>query len=580
MSKSPTVRYYERTQVNNTENSKKTRPKDLEEFIILDWRMNGKKGSVEINIPPAATKSKLPDIRKEGGIGAFSSFKAWIWSVWDFAKEDSNRVIFSLKVSLAVLLVSLLILFQAPYDIFGTNIIWSILTVAIMFEYTVGATFNRGFNRALGSLLAGILAIAVAQLALRSGRVAEPIIIGISIFLIGAVTSFMKLWPSLVPYEYGFRVILFTYCLIIVSGYRMGNPITTSMDRLYSIAIGGCVAVLVNVFVFPIWAGEQLHKELVNSFNSVADSLEECVKKYLEDDGLDHPEFSKTVMDEFPDEPNYRRCKRTLNSSAKLESLAISAKWEPPHGRFRHFFYPWSEYVKVGAVLRYCAYEVMALHGVLHSEIQAPYNLRFTFHSEIQEAATNAAELVRRLGKDISSMKRSLKTSLLKKVHSSTERLQRAIDMHSYLLTSNFDNPDNSFKPLTKLSQTFSTTLYDLSNPLTEFDSNSTEKDSNEANQNVPSGTTPPQQTESYHEMMRKQSRRLHSWPSREVDAFEEEGGLSMDFLPRMKALESTAALSLANFTSLLIEFVARLDHLVEAVDELSKMAKFKLEGV
>lgn len=33
-------------------------------------------------------------------------------------------------------------------------------------------------------------------------------------------------------------------------------------------------------------------------------------------------------------------------------------------------FYPWGEYVKVGAVLRHCAYEVMALHGCLHSEIQ------------------------------------------------------------------------------------------------------------------------------------------------------------------------------------------------------------------
>lgn len=84
----------------------------------------------------------------------------------------------------------------------------------------------------------------------------------------------MKLWPSMALYEYGFRVILFTYCLIIVTGYRMGNPMRTAMDRLYSIAIGGVVAVLVNVLVFPIWAGEQLHKELVNNFNSVADSLE------------------------------------------------------------------------------------------------------------------------------------------------------------------------------------------------------------------------------------------------------------------------------------------------------------------
>lgn len=53
------------------------------------------------------------------------------------------------------------------------------------FEFCKGATFNRGFNRALGSVLAGILAIIVAQVALSSGTVAEPYIIGVSIFLIG-----------------------------------------------------------------------------------------------------------------------------------------------------------------------------------------------------------------------------------------------------------------------------------------------------------------------------------------------------------------------------------------------------------
>ncbi|XP_024987074.1 aluminum-activated malate transporter 9-like [Cynara cardunculus var. scolymus] len=476
-----------------------------------------------------------------------------MYTIWEFAKEDTSRVTFPLKVGLAVLLVSLLILFEAPYQVFGTSIIWSILTVAIMFEYTVGATFSKGFNRMLGSLLAGVLAIAVGELALMSGQVVEPVIIGISIFMIGTITSFIKLWPTLVPYEYGFRVLLFTYCLIIVSGYRMGNPVRTSIDRLYSIAIGAIIAVAVNALIFPIWAGEQLHKELVQNFYSVADSLEECVNKYLADDGSERPEFTKTLIDEFPDEPAYKKFRSILNLSTKLESLALSAKWEPPHGRFRHFFYPWSEYVKVGTVLRYCAYEVMALHGVLHSEIQASYNLRFAFQTEILETTSKATGLIRCLGKDICDMKQTLKCSSLKSVHNSTTRLQRAIDMHLYLHASGYEQSDNSSKPFPKLSHTLSSTISNLSNQLAEFNTEITED-----------------------ETRRKQSTRQYSWPSRDTSTFEND----TNDIPRIRAWESTAALSLATFTSLLIEFVARLDHLVEAVNELSKMAKFKHESL
>ncbi|KAG6518274.1 hypothetical protein ZIOFF_021678 [Zingiber officinale] len=43
--------------------------------------------------------------------------------VWEFAKEDTDRVTFSLKVSLACLLVSLLILIQALYQVFDTKFI-------------------------------------------------------------------------------------------------------------------------------------------------------------------------------------------------------------------------------------------------------------------------------------------------------------------------------------------------------------------------------------------------------------------------------------------------------------------------
>ncbi|KAI7752218.1 hypothetical protein M8C21_032134 [Ambrosia artemisiifolia] len=458
---------------------------------IIGSRMNAKEDNHVIKVS-SGIEDKLPDNSNKS--------RVFMYKILEFAKEDINRVTFSLKVGLAVLIVSLLILIQVPYQVFGNTVIWSLLTVVIMFEYTVGATFQKGFNRALGSLFAGVLAIAVAELALMIGSTAEPIIIGISIFIIGTITSFIKLWPSLVPYESGFRVILFTYCMIIVSGYRMGNPIKKTIDRFYSVLIGAIVTLAVNTLILPIWAGEQLHEELVKNFSSVADSLEECIKKYFADSGSNH--YSKTFMEEFPDEPAYRKCQTTLNSSAIIESLALSAKWEPPHGKFRHAFYPWSEYVKVGTVLRYCAYEVMALHGVLHSQIQAPYNLRFIFKSEIMEATSKAAELIRCLGKDIRDMKQTLKSSLLESVYASTVRLQRAIDMH----------------------------LFSKDNAKLEVNSQNQRR------------------------------------PKNGITKIQEASG-------------RTEAFSLVTFTSLLVEFVARLDHLVEAVNELSNIAKFKNES-
>ncbi|CAA3011607.1 aluminum-activated malate transporter 9-like [Olea europaea subsp. europaea] len=141
--------------------------------------------------------------------------------------------------------------------------------------------------------------------------------------------------------------------------------------------------------------------------------------------------------------------------------------------------------------------------------------------------------------------------------------------MHSYLLTSTYEPPNsNTSKPQPNLSLTLSATLSSLLNQLAEI--------------SVPNAS-PPSQAESYHAMMRKQSRRLYSWPSREVDAFEEEGHFSADIIRKMGAPESTAIISLATFTSLLIKFVAsqaRLDHLVEEVDELSKMSNFKQEAL
>lgn len=49
----------------------------------------------------------------------------------------------------------------------------------------------------------------------------------------------------------------------------------------------------------------------------------ECVNKCVVDDGSYNPEFTKTLIDNFPDETAYKKCRSTLNLSAKLESLVI-----------------------------------------------------------------------------------------------------------------------------------------------------------------------------------------------------------------------------------------------------------------
>ncbi|KAG6521806.1 hypothetical protein ZIOFF_018939 [Zingiber officinale] len=90
--------------------------------------MNGKKGSsihIDICLPPNATpqSENMKKSTKDHNGKATIPMRKLMMEVWEFAREDTDRVTFSLKVGLACLLVSLLILIQAPYQVFSTNFI-------------------------------------------------------------------------------------------------------------------------------------------------------------------------------------------------------------------------------------------------------------------------------------------------------------------------------------------------------------------------------------------------------------------------------------------------------------------------
>lgn len=56
--------------------------------------------------------------------------------------DDPRRIIHSFKVGLAITLVSLFYYFKPLYEGFGVSAMWAVLTVVVVFEFSVGKLIN------------------------------------------------------------------------------------------------------------------------------------------------------------------------------------------------------------------------------------------------------------------------------------------------------------------------------------------------------------------------------------------------------------------------------------------------------
>ncbi|XP_042488441.1 aluminum-activated malate transporter 12-like [Macadamia integrifolia] len=316
--------------------------------------------------------------------------------------NEHRKLIHSIKVGLALILVSLLYLLDPLFEHVGDNAMWAIMSVVVVFEFYAGARLGKGLNRGIGTVLGGGLGCFAAILAKNLGKVGQAYAIGMSVFIFGAAATYTRLVPSIRKrYDYGAMIFLLTFNLVVVSGVRAEKVIKIGLDRLSAIGMGFAVCVATSLLIFPIWASDELHCSTASKFNKLACSIEGCLEEYFKE-----IEENKNNQSEA----SFNACKSVLHSKSMDESLVNFARWEPWHGKFG-FSYPWHKYLQIGDSLRDLAASILSLKGCLQSHRQ-PSSVPM-IKKPCEAVASLLACTLRELGDSIINMKRCRPVVLL-----------------------------------------------------------------------------------------------------------------------------------------------------------------------
>ncbi|KAG2312410.1 hypothetical protein Bca52824_023967 [Brassica carinata] len=392
-----------------------------EEAGKLEWRISVDNGTTE-RLVPTSGRSKRIFLWLKGFVKKVivERMTKFMRNTWRIGADDPAKVVHCLKVGLALSLVSIFYYMRPLYDGVGGNAMWAIMTVVVVFESTVGATFSKCVNRVVATIVAGTLGIAVHWVATQSGK-AEIFVTACSVFLFAFTATYSRFVPSFKSrFDYGAMIFILTFSLVSVGGYRVDKLFDMAQQRASTIVIGTCICIVITVFLCPIWAGSQLHRLVQHNFLKLADSLDGCVAEYFKMKDMSTNEDEETKM-------KLQRFKCVLNSKGTEEAMANLARWEPAHGSF-NFRHPWQQYVKIGAAMRRCAYCLENLSICMNYETEAPDQVKNHFGEACMKLSSASSKILRELADLIKNTRKSSKMDyLVFDMNSAVQELQEAL---------------------------------------------------------------------------------------------------------------------------------------------------------
>jgi uncharacterized membrane protein YccC len=155
--------------------------------------------------------------------------------------------------------------------------LWAVLTAVVVMQTSVGASLRATTEYVIGTLFGAVYASALGLIP----HTTTPAMIGVLAIAVAPLAYLAALSPM-------FRVAPFTAILVLIlAGQFAESPLASALIRFGEVVLGGAVATLVSIFVFPERAHGLGLTAAQRALNLLADGLPALLRGFIQPMTLD-----------------------------------------------------------------------------------------------------------------------------------------------------------------------------------------------------------------------------------------------------------------------------------------------------